>query len=340
MRIALDAMGGDYAPRVPVAGAVEAARAYGVEVLLVGREGKVGSELARHETAGLSLQIVPASEVIEMEEHAAMAVRRKRDSSVVVGTRLVRDGGADAFVSAGHSGATMAAATLLLGRATGVDRPALATIFPRREGVFFLADVGATTDCRPKYLLQFARMGVVYAERVYGLKRPRVGLLSNGEEETKGDRLVQEAHALLRQAGDLRFVGNVEPKDALIAGAAEVVIADGFVGNIVLKSTEAAAEFLLGLMREELTRTLWSKLVAALLRPAFRRIRAHLDYSEYGGALLLGLRGVAIIAHGRSDARAVQNAIRVARDAVAQGAVEEVARAMERTGGKQGRAQT
>jgi len=327
MRIALDAMGGDLAPQSPVAGAVEAARAYGVEILLVGPEEVVREEVARHDTSGLSLPIVHAPEVIAMDEHAAQAVRRKGDSSIVVGMRLVRDGQAQAFVSAGHSGAIMAAATLILGRLPGVERPALATPFPSRKGFFLFLDAGANTDCRPEYLLQFARMGAIYAEKVYGLARPRVALLSNGEEESKGDRLVREAHALLRQAFDLNFLGNIEPKD-MLAGAADVVVADGFVGNLVMKSAEAVAEMLLGTLRQELARSPLTRLPALFLIPAFRRVRARLDYSEYGGALLLGLRGIAITAHGRSNPRAIRNAIRVAREAVLQQAVEAMAGAL------------
>ena len=327
MRIALDAMGGDLAPQSPVAGAVEAARAYGVEILLVGPEEVVREEVARHDTSGLSLPIVHAPEVIAMDEHAAQAVRRKGDSSIVVGMRLVRDGQAQAFVSAGHSGAIMAAATLILGRLPGVERPALATPFPSRKGFFLFLDAGANTDCRPEYLLQFARMGAIYAEKVYGLARPRVALLSNGEEESKGDRLVREAHALLRQASDLNFLGNIEPKD-MLAGAADVVVADGFVGNLVMKSAEAVAEMLLGTLRQELARSPLTRLPALFLIPAFRRVRARLDYSEYGGALLLGLRGIAITAHGRSNPRAIRNAIRVAREAVLQQAVEAMAGAL------------
>jgi len=327
MRIALDAMGGDLAPQSPVAGAVEAARAYGVEILLVGPEEVVREEVARHDTSGLSLPIVHAPEVIAMDEHAAQAVRRKGDSSIVVGMRLVRDGQAQAFVSAGHSGAIMAAATLILGRLPGVERPALATPFPSRKGFFLFLDAGANTDCRPEYLLQFARMGAIYAGKVYGLARPRVALLSNGEEESKGDRLVREAHALLRQASDLNFLGNIEPKD-MLAGAADVVVADGFVGNLVMKSAEAVAEMLLGTLRQELARSPLTRLPALFLIPAFRRVRARLDYSEYGGALLLGLRGIAITAHGRSNPRAIRNAIRVAREAVLQQAVEAMAGAL------------
>jgi len=326
MRVVLDAMGGDHAPQVVVAGAVEAARAYDLEIVLVGREDQVRAELARHDTTGLSLPIFHTSEVIEMEEHPAMAVRRKTDSSIVVGMRMVRDGQADAFVSAGNSGAVMAAATLILGRVRGVERPTLATVFPSRKGFFLLADIGANTDCHPEYLLQFATMAAIYAEKVYGIANPRVALLANGEEDTKGDRLVQEAHALLRQAAGLNFVGNVEPKE-MLTGGADVVIADGFVGNVFVKATEAAAETLLGMVREELTRSLFTKMPAALLKPAFRRLKGRLDYSEYGGALLLGLNGAAIIGHGRSDAHAIRNAIRVARDAVARGAVAAVSQA-------------
>ncbi|MBN1483767.1 MAG: phosphate acyltransferase PlsX [Chloroflexia bacterium] len=330
MRIVLDAMGGDHAPGIPVAGAVAAARAYELEIVLVGREEEVRAELSRHDTAGLSLPIVHAPDVIEMHDHAAMAVRRNKDSSIVRGVYLVRDGEAEAFVSAGHSGAVMAAATLVLGRLPGVERPALATAFPHPSGTFLLVDIGANTDCRPEYLLQFAYMGAVYAEGVFGLRNPRIALIANGEEESKGDRLVQQAHALLREAPGLHFVGNVEPKDMLLHNAAEVVVADGFVGNMVVKSTEAAAALFETLLREELSRSFWSKLGAGLfLRPAFRRVKARLDYREYGGALLLGLRGVTIIAHGRSDAYAIQNAVRVACESVSCGAVEAVAQALQ-----------
>ncbi len=327
MRIVLDAMGGDYVPQVPVAGAVEAARAYGVEVVLVGREAEVKTELAKHDTTGLALPIVDAPETIEMGEHPAMAVRRKTGSSIVVGMRMVRDGQADAFVSAGHSGAIMAAATLILGRLPGVDRPCLATVFPRKEGFLLFADIGANTDTHPDYLLQFAYMVSCYAEKVFDVANPRVGLLANGEEETKGDKRVQEAHVLLRHAAGLNFVGNVEPKE-MLGGAADVVIADGFVGNLVLKGTEATADLLLGMIREELMRTIWTKLPAALLKPAFRRIKARLDYSEYGGAPLIGVKGIAIIGHGRSDAHAVASAIRVAGEAVSKDVVAAVAQSV------------
>lgn len=327
MRIVLDAMGGDHAPETPVAGAVEAARTYGVEILLIGPEQTVRATLARHETDNLPIHVIHAPEVIGSSESPAMAVRRKKNSSIVAGMRMVRDGQADAFVSAGHSGATMVAATLLLGRAPGVERAALSTAMPSRKGLYLLADAGANTDCRPEFLLQFGQMAAVYAEKVYDIPNPRVGLLANGEEDTKGDSLVQEAHALLRAAPGLHFVGNVEPKD-VFAGASDVVVADGFVGNVFLKNTEAVGEVLLGMLREELTRTALRKLAAACLRPAFRKAMAPLDYSEYGGALLLGLNGVAIIGHGRSNAKAIVNAVRVARLAVLKKAVDAVSRAI------------
>lgn len=328
MRIVLDAMGGDYAPEAAVAGGVAAARELGIEVVLVGREDAVRAELARHDTAGLALPIVHTEEVIAMEEHAAMAVRKKKDSSIVVGMRLVRDGEAEAFVSAGHTGACMAAALFILGRLPGVERAPLATVFPSRTGrPFILTDIGANTDCRPEYLLQFATMAGIYADRVYGLSNPRIALLANGEEDTKGDKLVQDTHALLKKTPGLNFVGNVEPKE-MLAGAADVVVADGFPGNLTMKTAEAVAEMILGFLRTELTASLWTKLAAALLRPAFRRVRARMDYSEYGGALLLGLKGAVVIAHGRSNARAVTSAIRVAHQAVKQGAVAAIAQSL------------
>ena len=332
MRIVLDAMGGDDAPAAPVSGAVAAAREFGIEIVLVGPEETVRAELAKHDTAGLSLPIVHASEVIAMDEHPAMAVRKKRDSSIVVGMRLVRDDQAEAFVSAGHTGACMAAALFVLGRLPGVDRVPLATVFPSRSGrPFIFTDVGANTDCRPEYLAQFATMAAVYAERVYGLSHPRVALLANGEEETKGDKLVQDARVLLKQIPGLNFIGNVEPKE-MLGGAADVVVADGFPGNLTVKTAEATADMILGLLREELTRSLFTKLAAALLRPAFRRVRARMDYSEYGGALLLGLKGTVVIAHGRSNDRAITSAIRVARQGVAQGTVEAIAQALAAAG--------
>lgn len=347
MRIILDAMGGDHAPADPIRGAVLAARAYGCTVVLVGPRAALEAQLAHHDTAGLDLPIVDAPDVIGMDEHPAQAVRRKPASSHAVGLRLLRDGEGDAFVSSGHSGATMAGALFIVGRLPGVERPALAAIFPTLHRPLLVLDVGANTDCKPEYLAQFAAMGSVYAERAMGVREPRVALLANGEEDTKGDRLVQEAHALLRESR-LRFVGNAEPKDVLVADACDVLVADGFVGNLFLKTSEATAKFALELTRKELGRNLaprllaglapaalpallpgegrWrglagalvggAALIAALLVPPLRNVRSTVDYRSYGGAPLLGVKGVVIIAHGKSDALAMQNAIRQAKEAV------------------------
>lgn len=359
MRIVLDAIGGDHAPEQTVAGAIEAARELGVEIVLVGPEAPIRAELAKHATSGLSLPVVDAPELIEMDEHPVQAVRRKKNSSVAVGLRMVRDGEADAFVSAGHSGATLAGAVFILGRAPGIERPCLASIFPTVDGTMVVADMGATTDSKPEYLVQFARMTSLYAQLVLGIERPRVALLANGEEDTKGDKLVQDAHELLR-GSELNFVGNAEPKDALVGGVADVLIADGFVGNLFIKTSEAVAKFaieklrrglrgrdlalpalaglvptalLLALSKDRPNTALAALLggpvlLAALLAPALRRMAKTLDYRAYGGAPLLGVRGVAIIAHGKSDAAAVASAIRRAKESVDRGLVEAIGSAV------------
>jgi len=327
MRIVLDAMGGDHAPQVTVDGAVQAARELGVEVILVGRREAIEAELAKYDTKGLSLPIVHASQVVEMEEHT-MAVKEKRDSSMVVGMRLVKSGEADAFVSAGNSGAVMAAALFNLGRIKGVKRPALSAVYPTTSGHCVFLDVGANTDCKPEYLLQFAIMGHVYAERVLGLSNPKVGLLSNGEEEDKGTMVVREAYQLLKRSS-LNFIGNVEGKD-LPAGMADVVVSDGFAGNVAIKLSEGLVVALFKMAKRELTKGPLTKLAlllmlpgmiltfpgAILLAPAFKRLAKRFDYAEVGGAPLLGVNGVVIIAHGRSNAKAIKNAIGVAKRAV------------------------
>jgi glycerol-3-phosphate acyltransferase PlsX len=323
MRIALDAMGGDHAPAVTVAGAVAAARTLGVAVALVGDRAAIEAELAKHDAAGLDLTIVEATDAIGMDEHPAQAVRRKPNNSISVATRLVKDGQAAAVVSAGNSGAMMAAALFVLGRVRGIDRPAIATVFPCVRGQALLIDVGAITDPDPPNMVQFAQMGDIYLRAVFGVDRPRIGLLSNGEEETKGSKLVQEAHALLRQQPGLNFIGNVEGKD-VPAGLADVIVCDGFAGNVLIKTAEGVATFIRQILREEVTRTPWQKALALGLRGAFRRVGARLDYAEFGGAPLLGVEGVVIIAHGRSNARAIENAIRVARQAAEQKTVEAI----------------
>ncbi|MCS6800414.1 MAG: phosphate acyltransferase PlsX [Chloroflexota bacterium] len=319
MEIVVDAMGGDHAPSEIVKGAQLAVRELGVAVTLVGPQALIERELAG---ASDGITVLDAASVIGMDEHPARAVRSKRDSSIVVGIERVKERGG-AFVSAGNSGATMAAALLTLGRLPGVDRPALATVFPTRTGRVVLIDVGANADVRPDWLRQFAVMGSLYAEIVLGISRPRVGLLSNGEEETKGNQLVQEAFPLLKEAG-LNFIGNVEGRD-IPAGTADVIVTDGFTGNVVIKLAEGVSETLFAILRDELTASIVTKVAAGFLRPAFRRIAKKLDYAEYGGAPLLGVRGLAIVAHGRSDARAIKAAIRVAKNAIDQRLVEAIA---------------
>ena len=315
VRVALDAMGGDKAPGEVVLGAIQAAREYSMGVYLVGREDAIRAELAKHDTSGLDLPIIHTDEVIKMDEHPASAVRKKKNASMTLALQLVRDGSALGAVSAGNSGAMMAASLFTLKRIEGVDRPALGTVFPTKNGISFVLDVGANTDCKPEYLQQFALMGSIYMERIFSVSSPRVGLLANGEEETKGNELVQQTHQLLKAHAEtlgINFIGNVEGRD-IPAGGADVVICDGFVGNVVLKLGEGMAETLLSILRTQMTSSLPNKLAAAVLQPGLRKVFRRLDYAEYGGVPLLGINGSAIVAHGRSNAKAIKNALRVAR---------------------------
>jgi len=337
MRIVLDAMGSDHAPAVDVEGGVRAARRFGHEIVLVGRRDAIEAELAKHDREGLPLSIVHASQVVEMGEHPSQAVRSKPDSSMVVGMRLLRDGQADAFVSAGNSGGVLAAAlasTGRIGRIAGIRRPAISTILPTQQGLSFILDIGANTDCRPEWLAQFAVMGAVYAQKVLGIDNPRVALLSNGEEKIKGNKLVQETHALLEKL-DLNVIGNVEGKD-LARGLADVVVTDGFVGNVAIKTAEGTAGFILDILRREIKRRPLAILGALLAKPAFKAAAKALDYREYAGGILLGVNGVVVIAHGRSDAYAIENAVRVAIRAVEVDLVntirEDIQRSLAETG--------
>lgn len=315
MRIAVDAMGGDYAPGEVIKGAVGAAAA-GVEVLLVGRESVVAGELKRHGGRHLPVEIAHADEVIEMHESPATAVRSKRGSSIVTGVNLVKRREVGAFVSAGNSGAVMAAGLLLLGRIGGIERPALAALMPGVGGRWLLLDAGANVDCKPLYLQQFALMGSVFMQRAHGVANPRVALLSNGEEDSKGSQLVLETHRLLRDSG-VNFVGNIEGKDAPWSHA-DVVVTDGFVGNIVLKVGEGVADGIFHLVQEEVKKSLIARLGALALLPALRGLKRRMDYAEYGGAPLLGVDGVCIVAHGRSKAKAIRNAIIMAKQLAEQ----------------------
>jgi phosphate acyltransferase len=312
--IALDAMGSDKAPRPEVDGALQAARHYGVRVLLVGREPQIRAELGRHSGIdALPLEIVHASEVIEMNDKAAQAVRAKRDSSLRVGLRLVRERRASGFVTAGNTGAAMATAKMVLGALPGVDRPSLAAVFPTALGTAaILLDVGANVDCKPDNLAQFAVMGEVYCRQILGIRRPRVGLLSIGEEETKGNELTREAFQLLKHL-PLNFVGNVEGRD-LYSGTVDVIVADGFVGNVALKTSEGVANLVRYVLKESLRTTITRQVGYLLSRSAFADFKKRLDYSEYGGAPLLGVKGACIITHGSSNANAIKNAIRVAAE--------------------------
>ena len=310
MRIAVDAMGGDFAPHQVVLGAGQAATEYGIDISLVGLPSSVQPLLDSHPR----LRLVPCSQVIAMDEHPAQAVRSKPDSSISVCARMCKEGRADGWISAGNSGAVMAAALLIQGRIRGVDRPALGSIVPTKDGFAYFIDVGANVDSKPEYMVQFAMMGAVYAREMLGRADPRVGLLSNGEEEGKGDERVKETTRLLK--GTLPgFVGNIEPKD-IYGARADVIVADGFVGNVAIKMAEATADFLFRSLRDEIPKTMRGKLGGMLIRPGVRQLRARIDWREFGGAPLLGIDGVAVVAHGRSDARAIKNAVRVTRDAV------------------------
>ncbi|MFQ6001769.1 MAG: phosphate acyltransferase PlsX [Anaerolineae bacterium] len=328
MKIVLDAMGGDYAPQVTVEGGVLAARELGLEVVLVGREEAIRRELVKYETGGLSLSVVHAGQVIEMGDKPATAVKVKKDSSMVVGMDLVKRGEAQAFVSAGNSGGVMVAALFRLGRIKGVQRPALCAIFMSGEGPLCILDVGANTDCKPLYLLQFAIMGSVYMERVLGIEKPCVGIISTGEEEGKGSQLVLEAYELLKRSG-LNFIGNVEGKD-VFPGLADVVVTDGFTGNVMIKLGEGMASFFAGVIEEEIKRSPLTALGGLLARPAFGRAKSRLDYSEYGGVPLLGVEGVVIVAHGRSNSKAIKNALRMAKQTVEGGMIEAIKEEIER----------
>ncbi len=316
LTIAVDAMGGDHAPKSEVEGAIQAVRTLNVRVILVGREDTVRKELDHHPGwKDLPLEIRHASEVITMEDSAARAVRQKRDSSIRVASRLVREGVADGLVSAGNTGAVMATAKMVQGMVPGVDRPALASPVPTVKGPdkpVVVVDVGANVDCEPKMLAQFAVMGEAYSRVIFHINRPRVGLLSIGEEEHKGNDLTRSAMPLLKSL-PINFIGNVEGRD-LYTGNSDVIVCDGFVGNVALKVSEGLVDVIRHMLQDSLRATAARKLGYLLARSAFVDFKKRIDYSEYGGAPLLGVRGVCIICHGRSTPKAIRNAIRVAKD--------------------------
>jgi glycerol-3-phosphate acyltransferase PlsX len=331
--IAVDAMGGDQAPRAEVEGAIAAARELGVRVILVGKEDVIRKELARHPHHGLPLEVVHANEVITMDDHAVKAVRSKRDSSIIVAARMVRDGKAQGVVSAGNTGAVMVTLKMVCGALPGVDRPALAGIFPTSRGTMaIMVDVGANVDCKPQNLEQFAVMGEIYSRAIFGILRPRVGLLSIGEEEHKGNELTREAYALLKKL-PLDFLGNVEGRD-LYNGKVDVIICDGFIGNVALKISEGLVETIKYMLTEALSSTISAKVGYALSRQAYADFKKRLDYSEYGGAPLLGVKGCAIVCHGSSNPNAIKNAIRVAAEGSAARINERIEEELGRGRGK------
>ncbi|MDP9121473.1 MAG: phosphate acyltransferase PlsX [Acidobacteriota bacterium] len=314
MPIAVDAMGGDYAPQCAVEGALRAAADDGASILLVGDRTRLEAELARHggfrnaQEKGGRVEIVHAEEVVGMDEPAITPIRKKRRSSIRICAELVKGGQAQAMVTAGNTGAAMIVAKMVIGTVPGVDRPALAAVFPNAKGRTVVLDVGANVDSKPEHLREFAVMGHFYAQEVIGTQKPRIGLMSIGEEEGKGTDLTREVFKVLKTTG-LNFVGNVEGRD-VFNGSVDVIVCDGFVGNVVLKSAEALAELMGRMLREELGRTVLAKLGYLLSKSAFTRFRQRVDYTEYGAAPLLGINGGCFIGHGRSNARAIQSAIR------------------------------
>jgi glycerol-3-phosphate acyltransferase PlsX len=314
MRIILDAMGSDSHPTPEVQAAINASQAFGDEVLLVGPADLLRERLKTATGNTSKVRVIHAPEVIEMTDKPAENARRKAQNSMTIGMELIKSGDGDAFVTAGNTGGAMATALFSLGRIRGVKRPALTALFPVKGGRCVVSDIGANAECKPEFLLQFAVMGSIYAQKVLGIASPRVGLLSNGEEAGKGNMLVKETYPLLANSG-LNFIGNVEGKE-LFGGQADVVITDGFTGNVLLKTSEAVAKFLVDLLRQELMGSFQTKIGALLAKPAFNSLRKTMDPAEVGAAPLLGIDGLVFVGHGRSDARALVNAIRIARQAV------------------------
>ena len=315
MRVALDVLGGDLAPIEQIKGALLAAEEFGVDVILVGPPGVIETELSKYPRNN-RISVVEATDEITMgEDEVVKAVRTRRDASINVAMKLVKDGEADAMVSAGNTGAVMASGFFNLGRIPGVERPALSTLIPFNAGRVFLLDAGANADCRPSYLVQFAKMGAVYSREVVGVANPRVGLLNTGEESSKGNEITSEAYDLLKQS-DLNFVGNIEGQN-VHKGLCDVVVADGFTGNVALKVGEGMADYILQQVRSVIRSSILYAPAAILLKPALRRALKSLQYEEYGGGNLLGINGIVVIAHGRSDAVAIKNALRVANASAA-----------------------
>ncbi len=337
-KVVVDAMGSDHAPHPEVDGALAAARDFGVSVILVGQTEKVEPELRRcgwRKQGDRGIELVEAAEVIGMDEPVATSVRRKKKSSLRVGAKLVAEGFADGFVSAGNTGAAMATAKMVIGMLPGVDRPALAALIPTKaDKPTLLLDVGANADCKAFHMAQFAIMGDAYARAVMGIQRPAVGLMSIGEEEAKGNELTKEAFPLLRDLSTLNFVGNVEGRD-VFTGAVDVIVTDGFTGNVMLKLSEGLSDAVLSMIKRELVSSTITKAGAMLARPAFRRLKKRLDYSEHGGAPLLGVQRIVVVCHGSSNARAVRNAVRSVKEFSERGALDRIESGIAQTNARE-----
>ena len=321
MRVAVDAMGGDFGPSIVVEGALKAAKEYKVEIALIGAEDLIKKEVGNSIPVDVKIEIVNAAETIGMGE-GLLSFRRKKRSSIRVGTQLVKDGKADAFVSTGNTAAVVYISRKVLGALQGVEKPALSLLVPALKGLTLLVDVGANVNCRPHDLQQFAIMGHIFMKNVCGIENPRIALMSVGEEETKGNDLIKEVFERLH-ASPLNFIGNVEGKD-LYAGKADVIVSDGFTGNIALKVSEGVVETVLSMARTEVMKNFFSKIGFFLMKRNLKKLYKRLHYSEYGGAPLLGLKGVCVVGHGRSNPVAVKNAIRLAKDFVTSQALEKI----------------
>ena len=327
MKIVVDAMGGDYAPDVVIQGAIAAVKEYGAEIILVGNKDKVEALLKKHHYSGSNIEVHHAEDVIGMNEPAATSIRRKRNSSIVVGVNLVKEGKGAAFLSAGNTGAAVCAATLGLGLLPGIERPGIALVTPTLKGFSLIVDVGANIDPKPSQLLQYGIMGDAYCRYILKKENPSVGLLNIGEEEAKGTDFVKEAFSLLEKS-KLNFIGNVEGRD-LFSGKSDVIVCDGFVGNVALKVSESAAEAMQVFLKRHILSSIMGRIGVLFLLPSLKRFKKDLDYAEYGGAPLLGVNGVVIIGHGRSNVKAIKNAIRVAKEEIERNFTQKILEAID-----------
>lgn len=332
MRIIVDAMGGDKGPEVTVKGCVDALKEVDIEIVLVGKEEIIKEQLDKLGYNGNNISIVNADDVITNDDKPVMAIRRKKNSSMVVGLKMIKDKEGDAFISAGNTGALLTGGLLVVGRIKGIERAALAPVYPTKRGISLLVDAGANADCKPKYLQQFALMGSIYAEKVLNKKNPKVGLVNIGVEKGKGNELTKESFELLSKSSQINFYGNVEARD-IPEGLVDVLVCDGFVGNVILKLTEGLAFSIFSALKEEFLKNPITKLGALLLKPGLRSFKSKLDYTEYGGAPLLGVKGGVIKAHGSSDAKAIKNAIRQAKAFVENDVLRLIKESISNLGG-------